>query len=187
MKKDKATAAPKKNRIPKRKRGIPPLAIRKRVIVEDPQAHALAKKFEDNERRYRVTCYKRDGYDNYEIAKEMQISVEQVKHDLRHCIDLAAKEYTQNAEFERQLQLERLDKLIKVNMPLATETNREIRIDKSTGEEVIVITPPNPANASVILAVETRRAKLLALDVPEVRKVEVTGIRQYVGVDMDKV
>lgn len=139
------------------------------------------------ERRYRVACLRRDGYNLYEIAQTVGFDIQTVRADLQAMFSMAIKETNETTEENRQLQIERLDNLIKTYTPLATEhLNREV-IDRTTGQPVIVIEPPNPMYANLILNIEARRAKLLALDVPEVKKLEITGVREYVGIDVESV
>lgn len=139
------------------------------------------------ERRRKVIIMRRDGWNYDEIALAVGTTSDTVRHDILYCLDRAATEMIETAEQTRELQKARLDALLKPNMKYATENHLEVRRDKLTGKEFIIEVPPDPAFANVVLKIEERRAKLMALDIPEVKKLEVTGIREYVSVDLEKV
>ena len=139
------------------------------------------------ERRRKVIIMRRDGWDYEDIANAIGTNVATVRQDVLYCLNMAADEMVESAEQTRELQKARLDALLKPNMKYATESHLEVRRDKNTGKEFIVEVPPDPAYANVVLKIEERRAKLLALDIPEVKKMEVTGIREYIGIDLEKV
>lgn len=139
------------------------------------------------ERRYQVTSLRRDGYTLRQIAESLNISEATVHYDLVDCLNETIQKYSETTEQSRQLQIERLDQLIQVYTPLATTITRKEVIDGRSGKSVVCIEPPNPIYASLILNIEARRAKLLALDVPEVKKLELTGIREYVGINVEDV
>lgn len=139
------------------------------------------------ERRRKVIIMRRDGWSYDEIAQAVGASVSTIQGDIQYCLEVASTELIESAEHTRELQKSRLDALLKANMPFAVDSHQEVRRDKMTGKEFIVVVPPDPAYANVILKVEERRAKLLALDIPEVKKVEVSGIREYVGIDLEKI
>lgn len=139
------------------------------------------------ERRRKVIIMRRDGWDYEDIANAVEASVATVREDILYCLNLAADEMAETAEQTRELQKARLDALLKTNIRFALEPHTELRRDKLTGKEFVIEVPPDPAYANVVLKIEERRAKLLALDIPEVKKMEVTGIREYVGVDLEKI
>lgn len=139
------------------------------------------------ERRYEVMKLRRDGYTIMEIAKVVDISPKTVTNDLKDSLNATLKEHSFTTEEERQIAIERLDQLIKVYTPLATEVIHREVIDGRTGRAIVVTEPPNPAYAALLLNIEARRAKLLALDVPETKKLEVSGVREYVGINLDLV
>ncbi len=110
---------------------------------------------------------RRDGHTVQEIATYLGIALSTVRDHIIKVLNRTISETAETAEENRQLQIDRLDSILKQYMPMATGGSL--------------------AAASMVLSVEARRAKLLALDVPEVKRVDVTGIREYVGVDVEKV
>lgn len=157
---------------------IPPKSKEKKLEELDIVAY---------ERRYAVVCLKRDGYSVPEIADMMSMEPKQVEKDIEFVLKMTRSESGKATEIERALQIERLDQLIKAYTPLAVDHHKEAMVDKFTGQVVIVTKPPDPAYGNLVLSVEARRAKLLALDKPETKKLDITAIRQYVGVDVDDV
>jgi DNA-binding CsgD family transcriptional regulator len=129
-------------------------------ILSPNSAQALA-------RRYQVFALRKDGYTIREIAETLNLSEESVHRDLKTVMSRLATELAENVEENRTLQIARLDALLKKYQGLAEGGNL--------------------SSASMVLAIETRRSKLLALDVPEQKKLEVTGIREYVGIDLNEV
>jgi DNA-binding CsgD family transcriptional regulator len=129
-------------------------------ILSPNSAQALA-------RRYQVFALRKDGYTIREIAETLNLSEESVHRDLKTVMSRLATELAENVEENRTLQIARLDALLKKYQGLAEAGNLSA--------------------ASMVLAIETRRSKLLALDVPEQKKLEVTGIREYVGIDLNEV
>jgi DNA-binding CsgD family transcriptional regulator len=129
-------------------------------ILSPNSAQALA-------RRYQVFALRKDGYTIREIAETLNLSEESVHRDLKTVMSRLATELAENVEENRTLQIARLDALLKKYQGLAEGGNLSA--------------------ASMVLAIETRRSKLLALDVPEQKKLEVTGIREYVGIDLNEV
>lgn len=138
------------------------------------------------ERRYKVLALRRDGYTYPEIANLLEVSLNTVRRDLEAVMGNIASELTETAEEARQLIVERLDKLLKTYMPFATEFHSEAKV-MDNGKEVIVEVPPDPVYAALVLKIEDNRARLLALNMPETKKLEVSGIREYIGVDIEKV
>lgn len=155
--------------------------VHSKGIVLSPQAVRIA------ERRLACVTLRRDGYSMAEIAQQLKISMTTVAEDIQFVLSMTIAQCSQTAEESRELQLQRLDSLLKTYMNLATQPHNEIRIDRLTGNEAIVTVPPDPRYAQIILQVEARRAKLLSLDVPEVKKLETTGIREYINVDIERV
>lgn len=139
------------------------------------------------EQRYTIAALRRDGHSVKEIADTVGLSTMTVSERLKECLNLAIKETNETSEESRQLQLERLDQLLRVYTPLATETHQETVIDRLTGLQTVVIRPPDPVYAALMLRIEERRSKLLALDMPEQKRVEETAIRVYVGINVDAV
>lgn len=119
------------------------------------------------ERRYQVVQLRKQGYSVQQIAESLHCSADTVRDDLIKVLKVAVSEYAETTEENRQLQIERLDGLLKKYYPLAESGSL--------------------AAAAMVLSIEQRRSKLLALDLPEVKKLDVTGIREYVGVDLNEV
>lgn len=145
-----------------------------------------AKSIKKVELEYKIVCMRRDGYTVQEVADTLRISTSTVRECVKNCLERAITEMNETTEEHRQLQLERLDSLIKANLPYARGFDTEV-VDPKTGALKIIKTPPNPAYAQLILSAESRRAKLLALDIPETKKLDITGVREYYGVDVEKV
>lgn len=119
------------------------------------------------ERRYQVWTLRKDGYTYHDIAQTLGISEFVAREDVMTIGKRLTTELSDSVDEDRQLQVDRLNAMLKKFQPQAEAGNL--------------------AAASMVLAIEGRRAKLLALDRPEVKRLDVTGIREYVGVDMDKV
>jgi uncharacterized protein YerC len=139
------------------------------------------------EQRYQIVQLRRDGFTIREIAQTLGIDDSTVCNQLKKALEYAVSQTNETTEESRQLQVERLDLLLKTYKPFATEWHKEERVDPASNARVIIEVPPDPKYANLILQIEMRRSKLLALDVPETKKLDVTGIREYTGVDMDKV
>lgn len=165
-----------------------PLTAAKRARIASAAAKILqAHNIIQMERRYRVLLLRRDGFSVKEIADSLNIGAELVRKDLVFVLDLTAKQMMETSEEMRTLQNERLDVMVKAYMPLATKPGQVVMTDRHTGEQTAVEVPPDPKYANVLLSTLQRQAKLNALDVPEVKKLDVTGIREYVGVDINEV
>ena len=133
------------------------------------------------ERRFRVVSMRRDGYTVQEIANTVQCDINTVRKDLIEVLDQCVHETSETTEENRQLAIDRLDGLLKEYYQEAL-SHPGINPDGSP-----CIIPGNMSAAALVLQIEMRRAKLLALDVPE-QKAEVgTGVREYIGVDMDQI
>lgn len=139
------------------------------------------------ERRRNVLQMRQKGWSYDEIASALNIGVETARKDVVYCLNLSATELCETAVEERELQKARLDAMLKPNFQFATEYRNEIRIDNKTGKEFVVVCPPDPSFANTVLKIEERRSKLLALDVPETKKVEISGVREYNGIDINKI
>jgi len=175
----------KKERVPRVKRGTIPepkqvhpitalkprgrgdTHIQRRRFVHD------AKAVEIIEKRYQAVELRRDGYTIKQIADTMQIGLDQARNLIVEALNFSIEKTNETIEEHRQLQVERLDKLLSQYMPMAAPG--------------VGIPGANLGAAMMVLSVEARRAKLLALDVPETKKHEITAIREYVGIDPDDV
>lgn len=139
------------------------------------------------ERRYQAITMRRDGYTVREISQAMGVGEHMVRTELKEVLNETLIACAETAEENRQLQVERLNALLKSTMPYAIDEHKEVRVDLLTGQEVIVCVPPDPKYVNTVLNIEARRAKLLALDIPETKHLDITGVREYVGVDVDEV
>lgn len=119
------------------------------------------------ERRYLVWKMRKDGHSVRDISGSLGHTEETVRGDIIAMAERLSKEIGESVEESRFLQIERLDALLVKFQPLAEAGSV-------------------PA-ASMVLQVEARRSKLLALDLPEQKKLDVTGIREYVGIDLNDV
>jgi hypothetical protein len=146
-----------------------------------------AKTIEIVERRYQVMKLRRDGYTIKEIADALNTSVGTIAIDIKTILIDTIEKTAETVEQSREIQAQRLDALVKTYLPLATDSHKELRVDPLTGKDVIVELPPDPKYAQVVLSTEARRSRLLALDKPESKTEEESGIRVYVGVDVDLV
>lgn len=96
-----------------------------------------------------------------EVAEECGVSVWTAWNDIRHMIEEETKDSVRNAETERQVEDERLERLMVKNMTaLESETDTD-KIVKLTNS---------------LVGLSARRAKLLGLDAPQKVEAEVTGI-----------
>lgn len=130
------------------------------------------------------------GHSIHDIAVTLAVDVDTVRSCLERLLTRAAKETNENVEEARQLQMERLDLMLVKYMKLAQGYSEEIEVLDPTTKKMVkktVVHPPNQGAASLVLSIEQRRSKLCALDLPEVKKLEVSGVREYVGVDISKV
>jgi len=139
------------------------------------------------ERRYQVVALRRDGLTHREIAQELGISMATVTEDLKTILNDTIIKSAETAEENRQIQIDRLDRIIKSYSPLAFEWHKEKMRDRATGKDVVVECPPDPKYAQMILAAEKRRAELLALDKPQEKATQEVAVRIYEGVDISQV
>jgi AraC-like DNA-binding protein len=119
------------------------------------------------ERRYRVVQMRREGYRIDEIATTLNCDPSTVSRDLREVLQLTVRDMMETTEEARVLELQRLDEIMKRFYPLAAAGDM--------------------GAAAMVLQIGDRRRKLLALDKPEAKGLEQSGIREYVGVDVDQV
>lgn len=129
--------------------------------VTSPQALRIL------ERRYGVWKLRKDGFSVRAIAESLGANEATVREDIVVIAQRISKETAESVEESRFLQVERLDALLVKYQPLAEGGNLSA--------------------ASMVLNIEARRSKLLALDLPEQKKLDVTGIREYIGINLDDV
>jgi len=130
------------------------------------------------EQRYQVLELRKRGNTIAQIGQMLGIDPAAVRERLVEVLKFAVEKLSESVQENRQLQIERLDGLLNSYYDVATEV--------LTTEDGTLM-PQSMAAAQLVLQIEARRAKLLALDAPENRGSEVSGIREYIGVDMDKV
>ncbi len=139
------------------------------------------------EDRYRIVTMRRDGYLVREIAETLGITEGKVRDQLQKSLELTINTLQETTEENRELAIERLDNLLRTYMPIAKGYVETVPDPDRPGQTKEITIRPNLNAAMFIVNLEARRAKLLALDKPETKKLEVTGIREYAGVDMDAV
>lgn len=118
-------------------------------------------------RRYKVMNMRKDGYSYAEIAETLSCSPATVREDVREILGKMATLMYEDTEEGRNLEVTRMDALLKRYQPLAEQGNL--------------------AAAGLVLQISAMRRKLLSLDVPEIKATSETAIRIYVGVDVDAV
>lgn len=146
-----------------------------------------ARAIEVIERRFKAIDLRTNGFSIRQIAQELNVSDVLVRQDLKTVLNDTLIASAETAEENRQLQVERLDALLRSMMPYALENHKEERLDMRTMQMVVIDVPPDPKFVNTVLNIEARRAKLLALDIPETKHLDVSGIRLYEGVDVSKV
>lgn len=139
----------------------------KRVAARASQKLLDAKNLREIERRYQIWDMRKQGHSIRDISISLGVTDKTIRADLVTVAKRHISELSETVEESRQLQIERLDGMLKQYQPLAEAGNLSA--------------------AAMVLSIESRRSKLLALDVPETKKLDVTGIREYVGVNMDDV
>lgn len=148
------------------------------------------------QRRHAVITMRRAGHLVEEIASTLSIGVITVREDLQAVLAQAVTETSETAEENRQIEVDRLDSLIKTYTPLAhgfeklvEDKDNKVRLadGRIVNGEKLVYVPPDIQAAQFLLSLSTRRAKLLALDVPEQKASTETGIREYIGVQIELV
>ena len=102
------------------------------------------RKIEMIERRYRVIELRKMGYTLREIAWELNASEDTVIRDLREILRVAIKDTCESTEECRQLEIERLDALLKAYYATATEP---------LVDEYGTIIPENMAAAAFVLKI----------------------------------
>lgn len=130
------------------------------------------------------------GHSIRDIATTLTVDEGTVRACLERLLTRAVKETNESVEEARQLQMERLDQLLVKYQRSALGYSEEVDALDPISHKIVkktVVHPPNQGAASLVLAIEQRRSKLCALDLPEVKKLEVSGVREYVGVDIAKV
>lgn len=142
------------------------------------------------ELEWEVFEMRKQGHSIQEIA----ITISEDARTIRNCLEAvmtrAARETNESVEEARQLQMERLDSMLVKYMKLAQGYSEEVEVLDPTTKKMVrktVVHGPNMGAASLVLAIEARRSKLCALDMPEVKQVNVSGVREYVGVDITQV
>ena len=174
-----------------RKRRKPVTKLRKRKSLGGTQRLLSPTTVKKLELDWQIFELRRDGHSIHEIAQTLQIGDATVRSHLQEVLSRTIKETAETAEENRQLQIDRLDCMLVKYMRMAQgyRQEEEVRDPKDPRKTIRVMVdyPPNMAAAGLVLSIEARRSKLLALDMPEIKKLDVTGIREYVGVDVSQV
>lgn len=131
------------------------------------QKMTSAKALQLLQRRYSVWSLRKQGHSVRVISETLGHGEETIRGDIVIIAQRLSKIMGESVEESRFLQIERLDALLVKFQPLAESGSVQA--------------------ASMVLQIEARRSKLLALDLPEQKKLEVTGIREYVGINLDEV
>jgi hypothetical protein len=118
-------------------------------------------------RRYKVMTMRKDGVPLYAIALTLGIGADTVREDIREVLGSTATALNETAEEARNLELVRFDALLSTYQPLAEAGNLNA--------------------AALVLSISDRKRKMLAIDVPEPKEQQETGMRIYVGIDIDGV
>src|SRR5262245_22593296 len=98
---------------------------RKAAARNRTHRNPLAVGFKRNEELYRMICLRRDGYSLPEIAQELGIAEPTISKRLNEVMDKAIEQNMENTERERQLQLLRLDQLVKSYTEMAVKHHYE--------------------------------------------------------------
>jgi DNA-binding CsgD family transcriptional regulator len=161
----------------------------KRAIRRTQKVSALAlnaSKVIVLERRFSVMNLRAKGYSLSEISTELGISPQTASQDIIAVMEDTVMATNEQVEHVRKLQDMRLDMIVKSHLPFATEAHKEV-VQTAMGQKVVVERPPSTASAQIVLQTEQRRGKLLGLDVPEVKRMEISGIREYIGVSLEDI
>jgi len=119
------------------------------------------------ERRYKVMKLRKDGLPLHEIAAILDCAPETIRNDIRDVMGKTAQEMLETADEARVLERARYEAMIKVYQPAAEAGNM--------------------AAAQLILNISRELRKMEAIDKPEEKKTEESGVRVYVGIDIDQV
>ena len=119
------------------------------------------------ERRYKAMCMRKDGLQLHQIAAALDCGLDTVKHDLQEVLGQTATALYENTEEARNLERARYDALFTRYQPLAEAGDK--------------------AAAMIVLQISKELRRMEALDKPEEKRTEETGVRVYVGIDIDAV
>jgi hypothetical protein len=103
----------------------------------------------------------------HKIAEMLGCGTETIKHDLQEVLGQTATALFENTEEARNLERSRYDALFARYQPLAEAGDK--------------------AAAMIVLQISKELRRMEALDKPEERRTEETGVRVYVGIDIDAV
>lgn len=103
------------------------------------------------ERRLEALRLRRDGYTYQQIASALGVSVSRAHDLVTGAYRQLREELSETADDALQLDLSRLDGLLRAHWPRAVGAGAE---------------PPDPKSAEVVLKMIDRRARLLGLDAP---------------------
>lgn len=160
----------------------------KEVKVHHPSIQVPdSKQVELIERRYQAVQLRKEGHTIQSIAQILECSVGTVRNDLMNVLSQTVNETLETDEEMRVIQLGRFDDMLKAVYPFATRYSNQVYIHPITSREVVIEVPPDPKYVQVALNIEAQRAKLLALNKQENKAETPSGIREYVGVNIDEV
>jgi hypothetical protein len=110
---------------------------------------------------------RRLGTPIYEVAKILGCGIDTVRNDIREVLGQAATQMFETVEETRNLVRTQYEALLHRYQPLAENGNM--------------------GAAALVLQITRELRKMEAVDKPEEKKTEETGVRVYVGVDIDLV
>lgn len=149
------------------------------------------------ERRFKVMEMRRDGYSVHQIATALHVTEPTVSNDIKACMVTLVEHTTMSAEEHRALDSARVDELIRVLTPMTQPRTLDVPnpkykpdqpVDPNTNPAVITIeVPPSHTAIGQLTGLLKRRAEMNASDTPEIKQMSITGVREYVGIDVDKV
>lgn len=143
------------------------LVRRKNAIGQGKQKVTSPRALRLLERRWKIWEMRKDGHSVRDIAQSLKIAEDTVREDIVTIGQRMATGLAESVEENRSLTISRLDALLFKYQALAENGDK--------------------GAAALVLSIEARRAKLLALDTPEKKSLEVSGIREYVNIDLDQV
>lgn len=110
---------------------------------------------------------RRQGYTLEDIADTLKCAVETVRTDLAEVLSRTASKMLETTEEMREQELDRYRSLLKFHQPLAEAGNL--------------------ASAGLVITISREIRKLMAVDKPEEKREQESGIRVYVGINMEDV
>jgi len=133
------------------------------------------------ERRARVVNMRVSGATPDQIARQLGLSVSQVRHDIERTLKHRTAELGAAVEDLRSLEAEKLDAMERVAWKVLGKPHYAVSATGNVArhpdtKEVLIDDGPTLQAISSLLRIQERRAKLLGLDQPTRSAVEVTTI-----------